>query len=205
MALYQHRFLGHTAAGENWMFTWWANSSRSLAAAQAAAVVWAGDVWDGAAAGEGLEDHTATAVGLDSITTTEIDEATGTQLSREDGALSRPGVSASTTVPADVALVVSLRTTTPTRSGRGRFFLPPLTLADVAADGRVVPATVTELLAAVEGAFTGYNSASDRPVIYSRTQRVTRNINSMNIGDLFDTQRGREGNLVEARSSVAMP
>lgn len=205
MALYQHRFAGHTAAGENWMFTWWANSSRSLAAAQAAAVVWATNLWDGATAGNGLEDHMATAVGLDTITTVEINQADGTQLSREDGVLSRDGVSVSTTVPSDVALVASLRTTTPTRSGRGRFFLPPLTLADVAADGRVVPTTVTELLASLETAFTGYNSASDRPVIYSRTQRVTRNITSVNIGDLFDTQRGREGNLVEARSSVAMP
>lgn len=187
------------------MFTWWADSARSLASAQAAAVTWINTLMDGATAGNGLEDHMATAVGVDGVTTVEITTLTGHQVSREDTAVNRDGVSVSTTVPSDVSLVVSLRTATPTRSGRGRFFLPPLTLADVATDGRVVPGTITDLIDSLTAAFTGYTSASDTPVVYSRSQRLSRNIVSFDIGDLFDTQRGREGNLVEARTTAAMP
>lgn len=205
MALYQHRFFGHTAAGENWMFTWWADSARSSGDAQSAAVDWAGVLWDGATAGNGLEDHMADEVGLDGVTTVQVDTATGTQITRLDNALSRDGVSTSNTLPSDVAVVVSLRTATPTRSGRGRFYLPPVTVADVDTDGRILADLVTDLSASLTAAWTGYNSASDTPVVYSRTQRVTRNITSFDLGDLFDTQRGREGNLVEARTSSSMP
>lgn len=205
MALYQHRFFGHTAAGENWMFTWWADSARSSGDAQSAAVDWAGVLWDGATAGNGLEDHMANEVGLDGVTTVQVDTATGTQITRLDNALSRDGVSTSNTLPSDVAVVVSLRTATPTRSGRGRFYLPPVTVADVDTDGRILADLVTDLSASLTAAWTGYNSASDTPVVYSRTQRVTRNITSFDLGDLFDTQRGREGNLVEARTSSSMP
>jgi len=205
MALYQHRFLGHTAAGENWMFTWWADSSRSSGDAQTAALIWANALFDGATAGNGLEDHLATTVGLDSVTTVLVDAATGTQITRIDGALSRDGVSASNTLPSDVASVVSLRTATPTRSGRGRFYLPPGVVTDVTTDGRIAADFIADLSASLTSAWTGYNSASDRPVVYSRTQRVTRNVTSFDLGDLFDTQRGREGNLVEARTSASMP
>ena len=205
MALYQHRFGGATAAGENWMFTWWANSSRTAAAAHSAATTWIGVVFDGATAGNGLEDHMATTVGLRTITTVEVDAATGTQVSRLDTALTRNGLSASNTLPSDCSLVVSLRTTTPTRSGRGRFYLPPGIVADVTSTGRVLADLITDMSAGLTAAWTGYNSASDRPVVYSRKQRVTRNIASFNIGDLWDTQRGREGNLVETRTSANMP
>lgn len=205
MALYQHRFSGHTAALESWMFTWWADSSRSAGNAHAAAVTWVNVLFDGATAGNGLEDHLATTVGLDAVTTIEINPATGTQISRIDGAVSRPGVSVSNTLPGDVCLVASLRTATPTISGRGRFYLPPLTVADVDTTGRVAADLVTDLVAALGAAWTGYNSASDRPVVYSRTQRVTRNITSFNVGDLFDTQRGREDRLVETRTGASMP
>lgn len=205
MALYQHRFLGHTAAGENWMFTWWADSARSLGNAHTAAEVWVTTLFNGATAGNGLHDHLATTVGLDSVTTVEITTATGVQVSRQDSALDLDGVSVSNTLPSDVSTVVSLRTATPTRSGRGRFYLPPATVADVDTDGRVVPDLVVDVMASLGAAWTGYNSASDRPVIYSRLQRVTRNITSFDVGDLFDTQRGRETSLVEARQSAAMP
>lgn len=205
MALYQHRFLGHTAAGENWMFTWWADSARSTGDAHDAAEAWVTTLFAGATAGNGLEDHTPTTVGLDSVTTVQITAATGVQVTRVDSALSLDGVSASNTLPSDVATVVSLRTATPTRSGRGRFYLPPGVVADVTSTGRMLADRVTDLMTSLEAAWTGYNSASDRPVIYSRTQRLTRNITSFDIGDLFDTQRGREGNLVEARTSDMMP
>jgi len=205
MALYQHRFLGHTAAGENWMFTWWADSSRSSGDAHAAAEDWANALFDGATAGNGLEDHTPTTVGLDSVTTVQITASTGVQVTRVDSAVNRDGLSATNTLPSDVAHVVSLRTATPTRAGRGRFYLPPGIVGDVTSTGRVATDRLNDLSASLTHAWTGYNSASDRPVVYSRTQRVTRNITSFDLGDLWDTQRGRENNLVEARTSAAMP
>jgi len=187
------------------MFTWWADSARSSGDAHAAAEAWVSALYAGATAGNGLEDHTATTVGLDSVTTVLVDAATGTQITRVDSALSIDGVSASNTLPSDNAVVVSLRTATPTRSGRGRFYLPPVTVTDVETTGRVLADLITDLSASLTTAWTGYNSASDTPVVYSRTQRLFRPVTSFDIGDLFDTQRGREDNLVEARTSASMP
>jgi len=205
MVLYQHRFLGHTADGDNFMYSWWATSNRSLVDAQAAAVAWNAAVWAGATAGNGLEDHVTAQVGIDSVTTVSVDVLTGLQEFRLDTAQSIDGVAAGSALPADVALVISLRTATATRSGRGRFYLPQPAASQVTTNGRVLADFITDMGASLEAAWTTYNTATDIPVVYSRTQRATRPIVTFNIGDLYDTQRGRESSQIEARTTTTMP
>src|ERR1700742_363468 len=122
MTLYQHRYGGHLAAGDVFLFSWWANSTRSLTDAQTAAVSWATALWNGATAGNGYGDHCVTTTGMDSVTTVSVDPTTGVQTGRADTAVTHAGTIAGNAMPGDVALCVSLRTATPTRSGRGRFF-----------------------------------------------------------------------------------
>jgi len=205
MVLYQHRFLGHTADGDNFMYSWWATSNRSLVDAQAAAVAWNAALWAGATAGNGLEDHVTAQVGVDSVTTVSVNVLNGVQEFRLDTAQNIDGVAAGSALPADVALVVSLRTATATRSGRGRFYLPQPAASQVTTNGRVLADFITDLGASLAGAWTAYNTATDIPVIYSRTQRLTRPIVNFNIGDLYDTQRGRESSQIEARTTTSMP
>lgn len=205
MPLYQHRFLGHTADGDNWMYSWWATSNRNLVDAQAAAVAWNAALWAGATAGNGLEDHVTAEVGNDSVTTVTVDVLTGLQSARADTAQAIVGVAAGNALPADVALVVSLRTGLANRRGRGRFYLPQPAASQLTTNGRVLPDFITDLSASLDAAWNTYNTATDIPVVYSRTARSTQPIVSFDIGNLYDTQRGRESSQVEARTSTVMP
>lgn len=205
MPLYQHRFLGHSAAGETFMYTWWANSIRALADAQAEAVAWNATLWDGATAGNGYGDHVPAATGMDSVTTVTIDPLTGLQSARIDTAVTVDGVSVANALPADVAIVVSLRSQLANRRGRGRFYLPQPDIVALTPDGRATVDLVNDLSASLNAAWAGYNTANDRPVIYSRVARSFQNVTSFDIGDLFDTQRRRENKLTEARTTTPMP
>lgn len=205
MALYQHRFIGHTADGDVFMYSWWADSTRTLANAQAAAVTWNATLWGGATAGNGLEDHVTAQVGMDLVTTVEITESSGLQTARVDTAQSLDGVAAGSALPADVALVVSLRTGLANRRGRGRFYLPQPAASQVTTNGRVLADFITDLGASLNAAWDAYNTATDVPVVYSRAARDTNVIVSFDIGDLYDTQRRRENSQVEARTSTVMP
>jgi len=205
MPLYQHRFSGHTASNETFMYTWWANSIRSLADAQTAALAWNALLWGGATAGNGYEDHVTTNVGVDQVTTVTIDQLTGLQSTRIDTAQNLDGVVVGTPMPADVSLVISLRTAISNRRNRGRFYLPQPATVNLTSDGRVIADLVTDLGASLAAAWASYNTANDRPVIYSRAGRTIQNITSFNVGDLFDTQRRRENKLLEARTVTAMP
>lgn len=205
MPLYQHRFSGHTASSETFMYTWWANSIRSAADAHAAAIAWNALLWNGAVAGNGYKDHVTANVGMDNVTTVTITQATGLQTARLDSAQAIPGVAAGAPFPADVALVISLRSNLANRQGRGRFYLPQPAASQTTATGRVLADLITDLGASLAAAWAGYNTTNDRPVIYSRTSKQIQNVVSFNVGDLFDTQRRRENKLLEARTVTAMP
>src|SRR3546814_388787 len=131
MALYLHRFGGSLETGDEFIYGWYADSASSIDAAQGAAVNWISDLLDGAVAGSGLEDLLPTGTVHSSIRTAAIDPATGRQSALRESSINRPGLNAAQSLPADVALVVSLRTTLANRSGRGRFYLPSLSAASL--------------------------------------------------------------------------
>jgi len=139
------------------------------------------------------------------VTTVTIDQTTGKQLARADTSQVIVGTAAFTSMPADVALCVSVRSDLPQRRGRGRFYMPQPSTAEATTGGRVQVDLVNDLMASLTAAWSAYNTASDRPVLYSRTDRLLRNIVSFNVGDLFDTQRRRENKVLETRVQATMP
>lgn len=205
MTLYKHVFTGMCAAGDQFNYGWYANSLRTLAAAQTAALAWNSTLWNGAVAGNGYQDHCSTDVAVTQVKTVEIDPATGKQLALAVDGQSISGASAAFAMPADSALVVSLRTAFPQRSGRGRFYLPQPSIDSISSTGRVLADVINDTIASLTAAWTAYNSGVERPVIYSPTFRLTRNVTNFDIGDLFDTQRRRENKLTEARTTAGMP
>jgi hypothetical protein len=205
MTLFLHKFQGKCAAGDQFTYSWWANSTRSLAAAQTAAWDWNAALWLGAVAGNGLRDHLPVDVAMQNVTTVIIEQATGKQLARADTAQLVGGVVLDNALPADVALCVSLRSNLPQRAGRGRFYLPQPAATQTTSEGRVAPDFVADVVASLTAAWAAYNTASDRPVIYGRTSRLLQGIVNFNVGDLFDTQRRRENKVSEARTVAAMP
>lgn len=205
MALYQHRFQGHCDAGDIFVFSWWSETSVSIDTSHSNAVAWAEALWAGPGAGDGYTAYTTTGVGIDRITTGEIAVATGQQQALRETTSTIAGTAAGPSQPAEVALVVSLRTALANRTGRGRFYLPQPAVQALDADGTLLGAAQAAIVAALTSAWTAANGAGENPVVYSRTARATRIITSFDVGDVFDVQTRRQNSLTQQRIAAPMP
>jgi hypothetical protein len=205
MPLYQHRFIGILASGDQFSFSWWSNNSLTIDSSHGNAITWAETLWNGQDTLPGYATLCSADVSIQRITTGEISPLTGQQQTLRESNVDIAGTSTSNSLPADVAIVVSLRSPVANRTGRGRFYLPQPTTNALTAVGRLDETAQSTIVDALTAAWTQANAAGENPVIYSRTQRATREITSFNVGDLFDTQRRRENTLTENRVSAPMP
>ena len=205
MPLYQHRFIGNLASGDVFSFSWWSETSLTIDSSHGNAITWAETLWNGQDTLPGYATLCSADVSIQRITTGEISPLTGQQQTLRESNVNIPGTSESSALPADVAIVVSLRSPVANRTGRGRFYLPQPTTNALTAVGRLDETAQSTIVDALTAAWTQANAAGENPVIYSRTQRATREITSFNVGDLFDTQRRRENALTENRVSAPMP
>ena len=205
MPLYQHRFHGATASGDQWVFSWWSDTSLTIDTSHGNAVAWADAFWNAGGVGPGYGAYCTAGVVLNRISTGEITESTGQQQTLRETSVGHAGVAVGNALPADVAIVVSLRTVLANRSGRGRFYLPQPATNVLAADGTLDPVVQQDLVDIASNAWAAANSGGEIPVVYSRTLRSTQAISSFNVGSLLDTQRRRENALTESRLSAAMP
>jgi hypothetical protein len=203
MPLYQHRFMGHCAAGDQFVFSWWSDTSVSIDTSQSNAVAWVEALYAGASAGTGWASMTTADVGVDRVTTGEITLATGQQQALRETVTNLVGTAAVDALPAEVALVVSLRTPLANRSGRGRFYLPQPAVNTVDVDGTLDAAVQGQLADALAAAWTASNAAGENPVVYSRTNRSVQAITSFDVGDVFDVQTRRQNSLTQQR--IARP
>ena len=205
MPLYQHRFIGILASGDQFSFSWWSDNSLTIDSSHGNAITWAETLWNGQDTLPGYATLCSANVSIQRITTGEISPLTGQQQTLRESNVDIPGTSEANALPADVAIVVSLRSPVANRTGRGRFYLPQPTTDALTAVGRLDETAQSTIVDALLAAWTQANAAGENPVIYSRTQRATREITSFNVGDLFDTQRRRENALTENRVSAPMP
>lgn len=205
MPLYQHRFIGNLASGDQFSFSWWSDNSLTIDSSHGNAITWAENLWNGQDSLPGYGTLCSADVSIQRITTGEISPLTGQQQTLRESNVDIAGTSEANALPADVAIVVSLRSPVANRTGRGRFYLPQPTTDALTAVGRLDETAQGTIVDALLAAWTQANAAGENPVIYSRTQRATREITSFNVGDLFDTQRRRENALNESRVSAPMP
>lgn len=197
MAIFRHVISG-TTPGEIWTWTMHTDSTLEVDAAQAA--------WTTAVSGY-LEDGSPpltnsfpTSVVATQTSTALLSGATGAQVTRRISAINIPGTSADEMLPYQIAVAVSLRTDLATRAGRGRFYLPPVSTT-LLADGRI-PAANVELLADRSQDFLqALATAGLDPVIYHRASNDSTPVTSVDVGDVFDTQRRRRNSLIEVRES----
>lgn len=201
MALYKHVFQGKCAAGDIFTYHWFADSVRSLADAHSAAVVWNDTLWNGATAGNGYQDHCSPDVAMQEVVTTQIDPATGKGLAQRRSGQSIAGVVAANALPADVCMVVSLRSALPQVTGRGRFYLPQPAVNQMTTTGRWAADFVNDIIDCLNTGWGAYETVNDHLVIYSPTFRVTRDVVGFNIPDLAGSQRRRENKVPATRTS----
>ncbi len=113
---------------------------------------------------------------------------------------------ATSAVPPQVALVVTLLTARPGRSGRGRLFLGGFAGSNVLTSGRYAPAARDAVADAMAGFYTRLRDLQGtadlfRPVVVSPTLGDSFKISKIAVGDVFDTMRSRRNALVEAKVS----
>lgn len=197
MALYRHIAAG-TFPGEQWTFS--VHTTGTLPIDTAA------DAWEDASGTPFwavMAPHICTNVSMTRATTVTLDEATGVQLQRRDREVTRPGTSVAACLPFQVTPVVSLRTDDASRRGRGRFYAPSLAV-DAQDGGRLTATAQDDLGTSAQGMLLALAAAGLTPVLLSRDTMVTREITSLDVGDVMDTQRRRRNSLIEARVSFPL-
>lgn len=196
MALFRHRLEG-TFPGEVWSFGVYTDSNLSLSAMQSQWMTGITNFWGTATALFCTDVETTRA------TTVEIDPATGKQLTGAEDTRTDAGTSEATCLPFQCAPVVTLRTATLSRAGRGRFYAPSLAVDQVSA-GRMLTTARDTLADAAEDLVQGLTSAGGNLVIYHRGSGTTSLVTSLDVGDVIDTQRRRRNKLIESRTSRAI-
>lgn len=120
------------------------------------------------------------------------------------------GSAASGQHPDQVCLVCSLRSSSPTRQGRGRMYLPLTALPLTAGTSQVTSAATGAIAGAMQTflnslAGTEYDEqATLHPIVYSRSQSLARDIVSVVVNSVPDIQRRRANQLVPL-STVTLP
>jgi hypothetical protein len=141
-------------------------------------------------------------VGIDAAIANELD-GTGKQVDQSIQSLALVGTDVNETLPPQVSVAVSTRTTLPTRAGRGRFYLPPFTV-DTVDTFRLAATARGQVAAAAKGMLDHLNSDGFQPVIYHRFTGGTTNITAIDVGNVFDNQRRRRNQLEEVRTRLSL-
>lgn len=204
MAFYRGTVKGHLEGGEVFNFTLHFLAVTGQAAVMAVDLATAvTKMWSGTNTPAGnITALYPAAIGVDGVVVDELDSA-GKNVSQGRQSLALVGTGTDEPLPPQNSVVVSLRTNVPTRAGRGRIFLPsPVTTTVI--DQRLDSAAQGDVL---HGALAMLNSMTAdgwTTVIYHRGSDSGDQVVSIDVGDVFDTQRRRRNKLVETRVSATL-
>lgn len=202
VATFLLRLVGNLPSGESWTTGVHASGTGSLSSFLTAAGNFVDTLWNGnGGSATGLTSDVPAGVGASSYVVYELDDSTGKATARAEASVVLAGTASGNALPQEVAVVASLRTATPGPKGRGRMYLPPLSVSKCTVVGRVDAAAQANLSATVAAALGELNTGGFDPILFTPNQS-DRPITSVDVGDVFDAQRRRRDKLVETRIST---
>lgn len=185
MTIFRHRVSGPGSAGDIWVSTLHSSGIASLGGAHAA---WATFIT--AAIHSNLAGMWAATTHANQLVTDQLDDITWKNVAQTSSAIDIPGTSVGNAVSPDNCLVVGMRTTLPTRAGRGRMYLPSPSATHYAATGRFVSADMGTIAADFATALS-LMAGTVQPVIAHRASKTTTPIVRVTVGDIAGQQRRR--------------
>jgi hypothetical protein len=205
VTFYHHSGSG-AIGGETWVINLHTNDlgAGNLAGANTAWTAALNSLWTDTGAGTGWGPRCNAGTTLTLAKTASLNSLTGKQVAVTQATLALAGTAAGISTPPQCAVTVSLRTALATRAGRGRFYMPPPAVTFVIAGGLLASADRDALSTAAMHALQGLVTAGYIPVVYHRSTHSGDNITSVDVGNVFDTQRRRRDKLIEARTSHAL-
>lgn len=202
MANYRGKVFGHLEGGEIFNFVLHFQAVTGQAAtmatdlADAVTLMWSGT---NSPAGNITALYPA-AIGVDGVVVDEL-SFTGNNVQQGRATLALVGTGTDEPLPPQCAMGVSLRTNRPTRAGRGRFYLPsPVTTTVI--DQRLDSAAQNDVLHGAVAMLRHMAGLSWTPIIFHRGGQDPDEIVSVDVSDVFDTQRRRRNKLVPTRVTL---
>jgi len=205
MANYRLTQQGHLLDGEIWNSTLHISTSIGAGAALLATCVDAVTLlWQGPPTpANSIQQLIPTGIGLDELVIDQLD-ALGHNTDQFRTSLSLDGTSVADVLPFQCSVAVSTRTDLPTRAGRGRFFLPPFSL-DTAVGGLLDSAAAAQVARAAKAMIDHINTeTSFGCIVYHKATSDGDFITSVDVGNVFDTQRRRRNQITETRVSASI-
>lgn len=109
-------------------------------------------------------------------------------------------------LPPECAVVVSLRTGTSGPRGRGRMYLPPVTVGATTTTGMLSTTARSSILAAMQDFFNTWNSdpSTLTASVASNAGVFVEAISNIRVGNVIDAQRRRRDRIVESYATAAI-
>lgn len=201
MSTFYVRMSGALPGGEQWNSGYHVTGTDGIAtlitdAVAGAAILWSGD----GGPTPGIASHYTSTTGLSSVVAYHLDESDGKAIERGEGIPSHVGGGSGSPLPQEVAVCISLRTLVPGPRGRGRAYMPAPIVGDVLATGRFDSLACGDF-ATSYAAMLQYMASQGWTACLFTPGQASRDITSVDVGDVFDAQRRRRDKLVEVRTS----
>lgn len=198
MTTFRHRVTGPGAAGDIWVSTLHSSSANTLASVHTAWTTFVNSFLS-ATMNAMWNTHTSATETI----TDQLDPVTGKNVAQSISSIAQVGTGVGGSVSPRTCMVIGLRTTLPTRAGRGRMYWPSPDDSHFTTTGLYVGADVTTIDTGFATALTTFKATS-QPVIYHRLLRTFDSVVQSSTSNVPGTQRRRTNKIVPTYATHAV-
>src|SRR5690625_1580277 len=184
MAIFRHRMQGPGTAGDIWVATMHSQSTQDIDTVHSAFSTFVGTL------ANQVDPMWSTETQLTQIVTDELDSTGHHNAAQRRSGLQIKGTGSGNALSPRTAIVVSLRTALPTRSGRGRFYLPGPDDTHLTTTGLFNSTDAATVASGISSAIASMNSTSVVGVFHRSLNTITP-VTDVYVGQVPGDQRRR--------------